>query len=642
MRFCIIFVSILFTLPARAQTPDSLDGASITIEKDGRSERYVLNLAPNPATQASTQPAIDPIIVSAPQGIAPFTVHVRAVGDNPSPDILIHRYEWDFGDEGSPYNRLVGWSAAHQYTRPGTYTITLRVLDPNGDLAGSTQTQVIVKPDQRRAIYVAADGDDKRFGTTPDQPIRSAGRAARLLAELEGHVKILFRRGDTFALDSHISIAGRDIVLDAYAPEGMGETPENRPVLRWARPSHGTMIEFAPEAWNVVIQDLAFEGPAGIEALVIRPTGRNLTVRGCSFRNVSSAINAEKGLAGLLAQDCEVLGETGMSGYFIWCVGSDYVVLGNKVPNSTRQHCLRVGTLNRLLLAHNDFTNLDRRKAEVNPDPDDTAKGCATLQKGSFFYVTDNHFRFGGVGVGPLGGKDGARDPGARTTFAVIESNHLSEGPIVVNPGSVHVVIRNNFIRRHGWLGLDVRGTDPAKNDAGVPYFDRPIEDISIVHNTVVNTDSGTAFAGFFHMTDKVPQGTITLKNNLFVAPRLEVGWGQRGVLYIEAPDLRHFASISGNCWTMPLRNSWVPGAWMYVWPAWSDKKGYLTPQQWFAFPQVQGDVFETVTLDDAGAPPADSGATRCASFVPGAWRDLTGRPRDRERPTAGAVEVAR
>ena len=77
----------------------------------------------------------------------------------------------------------------------------------------------------------------------------------------------------------------------------------------------------------------------------------------------------------------------------------------------------------------------------------------------------------------------------------------------------------------------------------------------------------------------------------------------------------------------------------MYVWPKWSDVRGYRTPQQWTEFPQVKGDHFETISLDANGAISAP--APIVGVPVPGVFTDINGALRAVDKPwTPGAVLV--
>jgi hypothetical protein len=75
-------------------------------------------------------------------------------------------------------------------------------------------------------------------------------------------------------------------------------------------------------------------------------------------------------------------------------------------------------------------------------------------------------------------------------------------------------------------------------------------------------------------------------------APQLQTGSNQDANVFILAPDLSGFATIAGNHWQTPAKTTWIKDAAMYVWPFWSDPRGYLTPAQWNANNNVKNEVF--------------------------------------------------
>src|SRR5688572_16357149 len=83
-------------------------------------------------------------------GMAPFTVQVHGL-ESDVPDDLQTRYQWDFGDPGSAYNKLEGWNAAHLYRQPGQYIIRLKVTDASGHVSQAART-VHVEANTRRNI----------------------------------------------------------------------------------------------------------------------------------------------------------------------------------------------------------------------------------------------------------------------------------------------------------------------------------------------------------------------------------------------------------------------------------------------------------------------------------------------------------
>ena len=77
---------------------------------------------PNQAPVASF--SIDPSTVTAGQ-------NVSVDGSASSDDIGISTYRWDFGDGGRPYE-TIGHRLDHRFARPGTYQVSLTVIDNKG------------------------------------------------------------------------------------------------------------------------------------------------------------------------------------------------------------------------------------------------------------------------------------------------------------------------------------------------------------------------------------------------------------------------------------------------------------------------------------------------------------------------------
>ena len=94
------------------------------------------------------------------------------------------------------------------------------------------------------------------------------------------------------------------------------------------------------------------------------------------------------------------------------------VVLGNVVPNSTREAVLRAVGGTRLLIGYNSFTNQALTSL-------DTSKNVLTIHDGSYAYIVGNDLHKGPVHVGPLGEQDGLKNKASRLNYAVIEGNLL-------------------------------------------------------------------------------------------------------------------------------------------------------------------------------------------------------------------------
>jgi hypothetical protein len=88
----------------------------------------------DPAQAKNAAPkAVIRVAAGSLTAMAGNTINVHALnGQVFNGDPLTTKYEWDFGDAGTKYNKLVGWSAAHTYDKPGAYTLRLTVTDVGG------------------------------------------------------------------------------------------------------------------------------------------------------------------------------------------------------------------------------------------------------------------------------------------------------------------------------------------------------------------------------------------------------------------------------------------------------------------------------------------------------------------------------
>jgi PKD repeat protein len=464
------------------------------------------------------------------------------------------------------------------YDRPGTYTITLTVTDEAGRTSVATQ-QVTVAADTRRAVYVSASGNDANDGSSQSAAVRTFARAAKLMGD-GNDVKVLFRRGDTFDAAQTISVTGRNVAFGDY-----GDTADAKPVLRRVRSSTGgggPVLNTWKTATNVTVQNLAFDsmwsapttGQAPkIEADGIVVGGTNVAVRGCTFLNLTDAINANQKPTGLYVADSTAPLTTGIRGYFVWGEGTDVVIVGNRAANSTREHNIRTSGVSRMLIAKNDMENQERSDV----DPSDTHKGSIEVHRGDHAYVWANTTEGGCVRVGPRGG---TYEPGNTTSheWAVFDGNRVTGSAIDVRPGSHHVMIRDNVIRR------DEQAIMLYRPDAE----GRTSSDITITRNTATLT--GTQ--GRFLFVDGRVDG-ITLTDNLYYAPNMQTSFFGTPV-YVATGNMGHFRLIDGNVWPAPTGAA--NGGVMLVGTT------YLTESAWDNSAAVGDDLFT-----DASAPTGET-----------------------------------
>jgi PKD repeat protein len=484
---------------------------------------------------------------------------------------LSAQYQWNFGDGSARYNTLTGWNAAHTYERPGTYTITLTVTNDAGAVDTATR-QVLVSPDARRRIYVDNNGSDANPGTSADQPVKSLWRVQQLLGD---NTAILYRRGQTFVLNDALYIPNKNVLIGAY---GTG----NSPVLYQTsdNPNAGVFSLYDNHTDGVTIQDLTFDSdhpPVGGVAdkhnvSGIWARGRHITIRNNVFLDVADAINANGNQGGLLVQDNVAPSVTGIRGYFTWFSGSDGVFLGNKVANVTREHVVRMWNYDRVLLAYNDFANLDRRTLG---DPGDDAKASITGQTGRYMYAANNRMTEGGLGFGPLGAIGAVQSAGT-SEWAVIENNEFYETGMEVHHGASHVMIRNNRITRESDRAIYL--------EAYSSTFNRGVADVYIVNNVAENTGN---YGRFLYVAGAV--NGITLVGNRYTAEDVYTGDGDHAAVSVSDDNLDSFRRIDGNTWIVrPAR--WNGGLFyvtqMSIW----NPLALLTLSIWNDLPQVGTD----------------------------------------------------
>jgi PKD repeat protein len=473
--------------------------------------------ATEPWQPGSGHPKAIGILLSA--GIAPSVLHVNAVRfplEHGTP--LTARYDWNFGDPQGKYNTLTGFNAAHMYQMPGEYAVTLRVTDETG-LVESSTARIVISPNHRRAIFVSPEGSDNNVGTSPEAPFHTLAKAFSVLPE---DCQILLRAGTVNMDDTALLLKKSNVVIDRY---GEGSDPVimlNK--QEGPKAPHG-VISIDKNCNGVTFQHLIFDSPFGvgdndpapkiaIDAITAR--GRNISVLNCTFRNVDNGVDANGAPTGLLVQDCSAPLKTGIRAYMVWTQGTDFVCLGNSAANSTREHIVRLTGVERVLIAFNNFTNLDRRPA----DKYDTSKGCIEMHKGSYAYIANNTATDGDIRVGPLG--QHGEDPSSATDWAVIEGNTILNTPIRAYCGAHHVMIRNNIIHADGTQAIILEGPD---KDG------RMNSDIRIFNNTAIDNAATGAFIKVWGHVDG-----IELKNNLFIAPNLKTGINGAAAVNVAEP----------------------------------------------------------------------------------------------------------
>lgn len=494
---------------------------------------------------------------------------------------LTTKYQWDFGDAGSQYNDLTGWNAGHVYDRAGTYTITLTMTDSAG-LTSVATSQVTVSADNRPTIYVDTHGSDSNSGASPGQAVQTAMKAAQLAAG--GDVRILFKRGETFNVNTVLNLGASHLFVGAY---GSGAAP----VLNRVAGYENSVFLFGQSATGITVQDLTFDSPNAvtsgpapeINANAILATGTDVVVRNNTFLNLEDAIDGELKPTGIIVQGNSAPLLKGLRGYFCWVDGTDWSILGNAVANTTRQHVIRANdtAVVGLLIEGNNLT-----KQYPADDPAETEKTTINVRAGSYVYISGNILNDSTVSFSIGAGMTTNQD----VNWVVVEDNTFNNCRLELKTTVHDVMVRDNEFNWTGTADIYL-----LSGDLTDPYGH--LTDITIQDNTGINP--GTAGA-LVQLDGQAAPGTITVNGNLYVAPQDVMGTGSNAGMIVNAPDLSGFASISGNIWPAALASTvggqGTVGVVNYLAGS-AAPAGYLTPAQWDALAQVQDDQFASPTL---------------------------------------------
>jgi len=493
---------------------------------------------------------------------------------------LTATFQWNFGDTDpdAAYNTLGGWNAGHIYNQPGTYTATLTITGSNGAVS-TASTQVTVEANTMQTLYVSTSGSDSNNGLSPSSPIQSIAKVNSLIAS---NTQVLFEDGDTFNLASSLLVNNlTNVTIGSY---GNGA----QPVLMWDGARTGQHMLLVQGSTEVTINGITFDSIFNSDTaeqgmpFAVTPGGTDNAIVGCTFLNVGYAVQGAVSPNGLLVQDNTAPLTTGLRGYFTWVQGNDITIVGNTIANSTGESLIRVGApgATGVNVSYNNLTDL--KKATI------------VFQAGSFGYASHNVCNDGPVGCGPLASTQFENDPVARAyrwTWAEFTDNTLYV-PVMVDPGSINVLIQGNISYRDNWGAVLINGYNT--------LFDTEAENITITGNTAINNGTTGNFLQVQDEASGLNATGIVLTDNVYIAPNLTPGTEGAAVVVVDGQTtLSAFTDISGNIWP---QTKWTSGAGygeMYLGPIWLGHAGYLTESQWNAEAETTGggDDFEPVNL---------------------------------------------
>ena len=169
----------------------------------------------------------------------------------------------------------------------------------------------------------------------------------------------------------------------------------------------------------------------------------------------------------------------------------------------------------------------------------------------------------------------------------VVEDNTVVGVSISVRSGTHHIMIRNNMVNFEGGEAVKIYGADSQG---------RVSSDITIDHNTAVDHQ---ATGKFLDLQGRATALTVT--NNLFIAPNLQLGNNAAAPVYVGMADMSAFRQISGNIWPDAKGLKLTNGGVNYVGTSWGLQTGYKSTTTWEDFAVVDGDQFINVNENTLG-----------------------------------------
>ena len=144
-------------------------------------------------------------------------------------------------------------------------------------------------------------------------------------------------------------------------------------------------------------------------------------------------------------------------------------------------------------------------------------------------------------------------------------------------------MISGNVVNQNGGQAFVLNGPDGQG---------RTSMDITITNNTAIDTGS----TGNFIRVNGYVAG-ITMTNNLWVAPKLQLGVYSSAPVYVANSDLSSFSKIGANIWPSPVSvGTYADGGINFVGSSYTSAN-FLTATEWNSFSVVSQDDFTNVEL---------------------------------------------
>lgn len=418
------------------------------------------------------------------------------------------RYAWNFGDPGSgtwatdgrSKNADTGFTAAHVYENPGTYTVGLTVTDSSEAVHNYSQ-EITVTAFSGTTYYISGGGNDGNDGLTPQAAWRNF---SMMIQNMASNRRFLFERGGTYPTSSSgdISDPGPGIV-GAY-----GSGP--RPIIQCTG-SNGALTVSSND-WRIM--DLEFAGSGagnnsmGITFLFHIQTREMLLYR-CDIHDFWVNVGwYDYTTIYLTPHEDNFIAECEMANGLDYCAfvgGRRLAVIGNDMDTVVvNGHILRLWQADKAVVSHNILANGIHQSLKLHGPSNDSIQA-----KTRFVSISDNRLigSVWTVGIGPQNDVEDERVTQVVFERNWVEANGTTQEALII--WARDITVRNNVFYANNsapWyeaIAVQRRGIEPAA------------ERVRILNNTVYKGDSGSEFKAF-GVTSQV--SNITIRNNLVSA----------------------------------------------------------------------------------------------------------------------------
>jgi hypothetical protein len=484
--------------------------------------------------------AITPSLVpSRMSGVAPLyvffdaTATTAAATSRPFHEL---EYRWNFGDPASgswastpdmpnlSRNLATGPVAAHMFESPGTYIVSLTVLD--GGAAATRSIKITVTDtDTVFADNTLCVGNSLPIAGSGGCPagaavLQSSDFGAAINNNIASSKRILFRRGDTFAASAsaNILVTGPGLI-GAF---GSGAAPVvnatiNSTIIQLSSGSTPTIKD-----WRFMDLEIngnsgsftnAFRAEAGIDQVTLLRMNIHhmhygvllapdrLTYYGSAHRLWDQWAVVDSNIRNAIG---------GAGGYVLYLAGQRIALMGNVFSDSSAaEHVLRTPYIFKGVFSHNDMS----RPA--------AAKHVVKMQAGLFpaaptgyteqIVFSDNKFTSGDGGswTVTLGPANAQTDD--KVKQVILERNWFAPHPgqtVALMVWAQDVTVRNNIFNLTG-----------AKGENGMIVEQRGIEPLPVNVHVYNNTFYSNSTGGFSPIRFAEGAGGMVAKNNLGYAP---------------------------------------------------------------------------------------------------------------------------